>query len=257
MPKFAANLSFLFNELPFLERFAAARSAGFDAVEFMFPYDHPADQIREQLDRNNLELVLFNTTAGSWAEGERGMLAIPGREQKIDAALELALHYATALGCKKLHAMSGLTQHGASLETLAVNLVRAADIVAAAGIDILIEPINSRDMPGYVLTRTSQALAILDQANRTNIGLQFDFYHRHIMDGSIEAGFAEALPRIKHIQIASPPDRGEPDHGEIDYSKIFDLIDRSGYEGWVGCEYKPRRSTLEGLGWLSVARSRL
>lgn len=255
MPRFAANLSFLFTELPFLDRFAAAAAAGFKAVEFMFPYEWPAGEIVSRLREHKLQLVLFNTAQGRWEAGERGIMGLANRELNIDAALIRAIEYAHATGCRQLHAMAGLEQHGATLDTLAANVRRAADTVAPYGIDILIEPINTRDMPGYVLSKTDDALDVLAAVDRPNAGVQFDFYHRYVMHGEVERGFAQALPSIGHIQIASPPDRGEPGSGELDYARIFELIDRSGYTGWVGCEYKPRGGTTEGLAWLEAARA--
>ena len=251
MPRFAANLSFLFTELPFLDRFAAAAQAGFKGVEFMFPYATPATDIRARLDAAGLELVLFNLPPGHWDKGERGFAALPGREDEFASAVDLALTYAEMLGCRRLHCLAGLVDHGATREAYVANLSLAASWAAAAGIDILIEPINTRDMPDYFLTRTADARDVIAEVGEANIGLQFDIYHRHVQEGGVESALAEFGPLARHFQCADPPDRGEPGLGtrELDYARIFNLIDASGYEGWIGCEYKPRGETSAGLGW--------
>lgn len=249
MLRFAANLSFLFNEVPFPERFAAAAAQGFKACEFMFPYDWPAREVRAWLDAAGLKLVLFNAAQGDWASGERGLAALPGRETEFDAAIEGAASYARALGSRLIHVMAGLEPKGASRAVFVANLARAADRVRDEGLTLVIEPINTRDMPGYFLNRTRQGLDILADVGRDNVGLQFDVYHRAIMDGAIEAGFREALALIRHIQIASPPDRGEPGAGDIDYKGVLAMIEASGYAGHVGLEYKPRGDTAAGLAW--------
>ncbi|MGE0054866.1 MAG: 2-oxo-tetronate isomerase [Hyphomicrobium sp.] len=249
MPRFAANLSFLFNEVAFLERFAAAAAQGFSACEFMFPYDFEASRLREKLDEAGMSLVLFNAAQGNWDAGERGIAAVPGREAEYDEAIARAADYARALGNKLIHVMSGLESQGASRETFIANLQRGADRVAADGLALIIEPINTRDMPGYFLNRTGQALDILSAVGRKNAGLQFDLYHRQIMDGNVEGGLREAQAFIRHMQIASPPDRGEPDKGELDFKRLFDVIDKSGYGGYIGLEYKPRNGTVPGLAW--------
>ena len=252
MPRFAANLSFLFNELPFLERFAAAKAQGFKAVEFMFPYDYPAQDLRAQLDKHGLALVLFNTAQGNWAAGERGIAAIPGRERECEAAIEKALQYAHVLGNSLIHVMAGLVTDGAERAVFVANLQRAADRAKSEGITLVIEPINTRDMPGYFLSRTRQAIDILRDCGRPNVGLQFDLYHRHVMDGDVPAGLSEARPFIRHIQIASPPDRGEPDQGDLDFRALLSSIDASGYGGHIGLEYKPRGETVAGLKWMKA-----
>lgn len=250
MPRFAANLSFLFTELPFLDRFDAAAKAGFKGVEFMFPYATPAEDIRARLDANGLSLVLFNLPPGHWDKGERGFTALPGREDEFASAVDLALGYAEALGCPRLHAMAGLAEHGANRETYVANLRLAASWAAEQGVEILIEPINTRDMPGYFLTRTADAAAVIDEVGAPNIGLQFDLYHRHLTEGGVEAALREYGPLVRHIQCADPPDRGEPGgSGDLDYQALFRAIDASGYAGWIGCEYKPRGGTEAGLGW--------
>lgn len=249
MPRFAANLSFLFTEVPFPERFAAAAAQGFTAVEYMFPYEWPVEDLKRLLDVHRLQQVLFNTTQGNWAAGERGIAALPGREAEFDAAIDLALRYAHVLGNRLVHVMAGLESHGADRATFVANLQRGADTAAADGVTLVIEPINTRDMPGYFLSRTRQALGILHDVGRANVGLQFDLYHRHIMDGDVAKGLYEVRDVVRHMQIASPPDRGEPDQGEIDFRPLFDLIDASGYAGHIGLEYKPRAGTVPGLAW--------
>lgn len=249
MLRLAANLSFLFTELDFLDRFEAAAEAGFKGVEFLFPYAYPADEIRARLDANGLEMVLFNLAPGHWDKGERGYTAIPGRDDEFAGAVGLALRYAEALGCRRLHAMAGLSTHGADRATYLDRLKLAADWAAPDGVGILIEPINTRDMPGYFLNHTGEAAAVIAETGRANIGLQLDLYHRHIMEGDVAGALRQYAPITRHIQVASPPDRGEPGHGEIDYRPVFEAIDALGYEGWIGCEYKPRRGTREGLSW--------
>jgi hydroxypyruvate isomerase len=249
MPRFAANLSFLFTELPFLDRFEAAASAGFTGVEFMFPYAVAANDIRERIDANNLTLALFNLPPGHWDKGERGFAALPGREDEFAAAVDLALRYAEALGCRRLHAMAGLIDHGAKRHVYVANLTMAAEWAAPLGIDVLIEPINTRDMPGYFLSRTAEARSVIAEVGQPNVGLQLDLYHRHVMEGDVAGAIAEHGHIVRHYQCAGAPGRGEPDTGEVDYADHFRRIDASGYQGWIGCEYKPVAGTLEGLGW--------
>lgn len=249
MPRFAANLSFLFTELPFLDRFRAAAEAGFKGVEFMFPYATPAAEIKACLDESGLQVVLFNLPPGHWDKGERGFAALPGREDEFAAAVDRALSYAEVLGCPRLHAMAGLTAHGATRETYVTSLRLAAEWAAPLGIDILIEPINTRDMPDYFLTRTAEARDVIAEVGAANLGLQLDLYHRHLMEGDVEGAIRAFGPLVRHYQCASPPDRGEPDAGDLDYARIFRAIDASGYTGWIGCEYRPRAATLAGLGW--------
>ena len=250
MPRFAANLSFLFNEVPFMERFDLAREHGFKAIEFMSPYYWPVRDIREQLDKHKLELVLFNTAQGHWAAGERGIAALPGREAEFDAAIAQALTYAGVLANKLIHVMAGLEPDGANAKSFTTNLRRAADQAASHGVTLVIEPINTRDMPGYFLVRTRQALDIIADIGRPNLGLQFDLYHRHMTEGDVEAGLAEVKGIARHMQIASPPDRGEPGRGDLDFQRLLSLIDASGYNGHIGLEYKPRGATIPGLAWM-------
>ena len=249
MPRFAANLSFLFTEHDFLDRFEAAAKAGFTAVEVLFPYAYEPAEIRARLVSNSLELALFNLPPGHWDKGERGFAGVPGREDEFSYAVDLALRYADALGCRRLHAMAGLVTHGACRETYVTNLRLAAAWAADDDVTIQIEPINRRDMPGYLLSRTADAREVIAEVAAPNLMLQLDLYHRHIEEGGVPAAITEFAPLVGHYQIASPPDRGEPDHGEVDYREAFRLIDASGFEGFVGCEYKPRAGTLAGLGW--------
>lgn len=247
MPRFAANLSFLFTDLPVLDRFEAAAQAGFKGVEVMFPYAVPAREIRARLDATGLEMVLFNLPPGHWDKGERGFAALPGREDEFASAVDLALTYAETLGCPRLHAMAGLAGHAATRETYVANLRLAAAWAAPQSVDILIEPINTRDMPDYFMTRTADARDVIAEVGAPNLGLQFDLYHRHVMEGGVEQAIAEFGPLVRHYQCADPPDRGEPGTATLDYARIFNLIDASGYTGWIGCEYKPRGATQAGL----------
>jgi hydroxypyruvate isomerase len=252
MPRFAANLSFMFQEIDFLDRFEAAAGAGFRGVEIMFPYAHKVEDIKARLDAHGLELVLFNLPPGHWDKGERGFAALPGREDEFAARVELALGYAERLACRRLHAMAGLVQHGACREAYIANLRLAAEWAAPLGIDILIEPINTRDMPGYFLNRTADARSVIEEAGKPNLGLQLDLYHRHVVEGGAAGAISEFSDITRHYQCAAPPDRGEPGAGDLDYAELFRLIDATGYQGWVGCEYKPRAGTLAGLGWMSA-----
>ncbi|MDX2258858.1 MAG: 2-oxo-tetronate isomerase [Hyphomicrobiaceae bacterium] len=249
MLRFSANLSFLFTELPFLDRFAAAAHAGFTGVEILFPYEWQARDIASRLRAHNLSLVLFNIWPGDWTRGERGLAAIPGREADFETRMVQALKYADEMGALRLHAMAGLAEHGASRATYIGNLRRAARMAAPHGVEILIEPINTRDMPGYHLNRTTDARAVIAEVGEPNIGLQLDLYHRHIEEGDAIGAIAGNADIVRHYQIAGPPDRGEPDGGELDYRSVFRAIDRTGFGGWIGCEYRPRAGTTAGLGW--------
>lgn len=249
MPRLAANLSLMFTEAAFLDRFAAAARAGFRGVEFLFPYELPAGEIRARLDEHGLQQVLFNVSPGDWAAGERGLGALAGREDQFQRALEQALDYAQALGCPMLHVMSGLEQHGARRAVLEANLAWAAPIAATAGVTLLVEPINSFDIPGYFLTRTADAAAIIASVGAPNVGLQLDLYHRARMEGDVAGAVDRYRPITRHYQIAGPPDRGEPIPSELDVPALFAAIDAGGYAGWVGCEYRPRGRTEDGLGW--------
>lgn len=254
MPKFAANLTMMFNEVPFLQRFAAAARAGFEAVEFLFPYDHAPGEIAAQLRANRLQNVLFNLPPGDWEAGERGLAALPGREQEFRAGVARALAYAQALGTPRLHAMAGLLPAGADparyRATFIGNLRHACAEAARHGITVLIEPINPRDMPGYFLNTQADAHAIREEVDAANLKVQMDLYHAQIVEGDIAMKLRRYLPHVGHIQIAGVPERHEPDTGEVNYRYLFRLLDELGYDGWVGCEYRPARGTVEGLGWM-------
>jgi hydroxypyruvate isomerase len=253
MPKFAANLSMMFNEWEFLDRFAAAADNGFTAVEFLFPYSWPADEIAGRLERAGLTQALFNLPPGDWDKGERGMAAVPGREAEFRASVAKALPYAEATGAKRLHLMSG---HGdrrdpRALESYRASIRHACQAAAPLGIDILIEPINGRDMPGYFLNDFAFAAALIAELGLPNLRLQFDIYHRQILHGDVTKGLEALLPITGHVQVASVPLRNEPGTGELDDRRIFRHLDALGYDGYVGCEYRPAGGTVEGLGWMA------
>ena len=248
MPRFAANLTTLFTEVPFLDRFAAASAAGFGAVEFLFPYENPPAQVAEGLRRVGLDCVLFNLPPGDWAGGERGIAALPGREEAFRRTVALALDYALALDAPRLHAMAGAG--ATNRDVYVANLRFAADALAADGRELLIEPINGRDMPGYFLQDWEQACAIQDAVDRPNLRLQADLYHLQIIGGDLTRLLERDMGRIGHVQIAGVPERHEPDGGEVHYPHLFEALDRLGYTGWIGCEYHPRGRTEDGLGWL-------
>ena len=254
MPQFAANLSMMFNEVPFPERFAAAAKAGFKAVEFLFPYDYTPAEVAGWLKGNNLKNALFNMPPGNWAAGERGMASIPGREDEFMAGVDRAIEYALALGTPTIHAMAGMLPEHADREdhraTYVDNLGLAAKKLAAHGLTLVIEPINTRDMPGYFLNYQGDAHAIREEVDEPNLKVQMDFYHCQIMEGDLSMTFKKYLPHIGHIQIASVPDRHEPDEGEVNFPHLYKLLDDMGYAGYVGCEYRPRGKTEDGLGWV-------
>lgn len=258
MPRFAANLSMLFTEEDFLDRFEAAARAGFKGVEYLFPYDYPAAELKARLDANGLTQVLHNLPAGDWGAGERGIACHPERVEEFRAGVDKAIEYATALGCQQVNCLAGIQPAGVSQEqarqTLVDNLRYAAGKLEAAGILLLAEPINTRDIPGFFLNRTEQALAIFDAVGSDNLKLQYDIYHMQIMEGDLAPTIEKHLARIAHVQIADNPGRHEPGTGEIHYPFLFAHLDRLGYDGWIGCEYKPRTATREGLGWLDDAR---
>ncbi|CAN0624873.1 putative 2-oxo-tetronate isomerase YgbM [Burkholderia multivorans] len=254
MPRFAANLTMMYNEHAFLERFAAAARDGFDAVEYLFPYDFSADTIRAQLDAHGLVQALFNAPPGDWAAGERGIASLPGREDEFRRGLDTALDYTRALGNTKLHVMAGVIAPGQDRArhraTYLANLAHAAQAAAAHGVTILIEPINPRDMPGYFLNRQDDAQAICAEVGARNLKVQFDCYHCQIVEGDITRKLERDIAGIGHIQIAGVPERHEPDIGELNYPYLFERIDALGYDGWIGCEYRPKAGTSAGLGWL-------
>jgi hydroxypyruvate isomerase len=259
MPQFAANLSWLFQELPFLERFAAAKEAGFTAVEYLFPYAWDKQQLAQLQKAHGLPLVLHNLPPGDYDAGERGMACHPGREAEFRASVALGIDYATALGCPQVHCMAGLLPEGvtreAAQECLVANLRFAAAQCHQAGLRLLIEPINFYDIPGFFLNTTAQAAGILDEVGADNLFIQYDIYHAQRMQGELAATIDKYLPRIGHMQLADNPGRHEPGTGEINYAFLFRHLDAIGYRGWVGCEYKPLTTTLEGLGWLAGAAS--
>ena len=250
MPKFAANLSFLYNEHAFLDRFAAAAADGFRAVEFLFPYDETPARVAAAARAAGVAIVLFNLPPGDWERGERGLAALKGREAEFDAALAKALDYAQALGCPRVHAMAGRVEDGADFATYLANLRRAAPVAAARGIGLAIEPINTRDIPGYFLNRQDEAHAICAAVGSPALGVQMDLYHCQIVEGDVARKIEKFLPGVCHMQIAGVPDRHEPSEGELAYPYLFELIDRLGYAGHIGCEYRPRAGTSAGLGWL-------
>jgi hydroxypyruvate isomerase len=253
MPKFAANLTMLFNEVPFLDRFERAAKAGFEAVEFLFPYAHPASEIQARLLAHRLKLVLHNLPAGDWDAGERGIACLPDRVDEFREGVVRGIEYATALGVPQLNCLAGKAPMGASDDTLRKtfvgNLKFAATQLKKAGLKLLIEPINTYDIPGFYLNRTAQAVAILDEVGADNAFVQYDIYHAQRMEGELAATMSKHLARIGHVQLADNPGRNEPGTGEINYAFLFAHIDRIGYSGWIGCEYKPAAGTEAGLGW--------
>lgn len=260
MPKFAANLSMMFNEVPFPQRFGAAADAGFKAVEFLFPYDHTPQEVASWLQKHDLKNVLFNLPPGDWAAGERGIAALPGREDEFRAGVARAVEYARALGTPSVHMMAGLIPAGADMAIHRAlylqNLRHAADEVARHGLQLLIEPINGRDMPGYFLQSQAQAHQLRVESGASNVKVQMDFYHAQIVEGDLASTFKQYFEHIGHVQIASVPTRNEPDDGEVNYPYLYRLLDELGYEGWIGCEYRPRGRTEDGLGWLVAALHR-
>lgn len=258
MPRFSANLSFLFNEVPFLDRFGEAARAGFCAVEFGFGYDHAVDEIASRLATHALELVLINTPPGDFAAGERGLAAIPGSEHLFAAGMGDALRYARSLACRRIHVMAGVlpmhvddairAQHRS---TFVANLRLAARQAARQGVAITIEPINTRDIPRYFLNTQAEAHAIREEVGADNLSVQMDFYHAQIVEGDVAETFRRWQPHIGHVQIAGVPGRHEPDTGELDYAYLLRLLDELGYEGWVGCEYRPAAGTHAGLAWMN------
>jgi hydroxypyruvate isomerase len=253
MPRFAANLTMLFTELPFLERFAAAHAAGFDSVEYLFPYPYPKEELAGILRTLGLKQVLHNLPAGDWDAGERGIACHPDRKSEFREGVARAIEYATALGCPQVNCLAGKTPEGVHREhahaTFVDNLRYAAQALKQAGIRLLIEPINTFDIPGFFLARTDQAIAILDEVGSDNLLVQYDIYHAQRMEGELAATLRNHLPRIGHIQVADNPGRNEPGTGEINYAWLFKHIDALGYRGTIGCEYKPRATTTQGLGW--------
>jgi len=253
MPHFAANLSMMFQEIDFLERFQAASQAGFKAVEYLFPYNYDANKLAEKLKRTNLQQVLHNLPAGDWAAGERGIAILPDRVGEFQDGVGQAIHYANTLGCNQLNILSGIAPEGMDNELLNTtfidNLSFAARELAKNDIDLVIEAINTRDIPGFFLCGTQQALEIIKETGSNNLKLQYDIYHMQIMEGDLAATLEKNLSSIGHMQLADTPGRHEPGTGEINYPFLFNFLDRIGYSRWIGCEYLPATTTLEGLAW--------
>lgn len=251
MPRFAANLSMMFNNVPFLDRFKAAADQGFDAVEYLFPYDHPADEIAKRLQDNGLTQALFNMPPGDWAKGERGIASLAGREAEFKDSVAKALTYAKATGVKRVHMMAGLASlnDATALKTYKANIAYAAQELAKHDLDLLLEPINGRNMPGYALNSFEYAATLIKDLALPNVKLQFDIYHCQIIHGDVTMRLRALLPITGHVQIASVPSRHEPNDEELNYSFLFAELDRLNYNGFVGCEYNPRADTAQGLAW--------
>jgi hydroxypyruvate isomerase len=253
MPRFAANLTMLFAEMPFLDRFAAAKAAGFSGVEYLFPYDYDKAYLREQLDEHGLVQVLHNLPAGNWVAGERGIAILPDRVDEFRDGVARAISYAKALDCRQLNCLVGIAPRDADPfemnEVLVENLRFAADALARERIRLLVEPINTLDIPGFFLNKTEQAVQLIADVRSSNLFIQYDIYHMQVMEGDIARSLQKHLPRIAHVQLADNPGRNEPGTGEINYPFLFRHLDTLGYRGWIGCEYKPRTTTVDGLGW--------
>ena len=256
MPKFAANLTMLFNETGFIERFAAARAAGFDAVEYLFPYDFPKERLAEELQQHRLEQVLHNLPAGNWAGGERGIACHPDRAGEFQEGVGRAIEYARALNCMQLNCLVGIAPKNVARDqaekTLVTNLTFAAAQLKEAGIRLLIEPINTFDIPGFFISTTAQGLDLIEKTGSDNLFLQYDIYHMQRMEGELANTIKNNFAMIKHVQLADNPGRNEPGTGEINYPFLLRWLDQLGYDGWIGCEYKPKTTTLAGLGWLKT-----
>lgn len=256
MPKFAANLSMLFTEFDFLERFEQAAQAGFRGVEYLFPYDFDAETIKSKLEENNLEQVLFNLPAGDWDAGDRGIAVDPNRIEEFQLGVAKAVEYAKVLGNTQVNCLAGIVPQGVTQQdartTFVINLRYAAQQLEAAGITLVIEAINTRDIPGFFLNTTEQAQSVIAEVGSDNVFVQYDIYHMQIMEGDLSPTIANNLPKIAHIQLADNPGRHEPGTGEINYDFLLPHIDELGYQGWLGCEYKPKAGTHQGLSWLNA-----
>jgi hydroxypyruvate isomerase len=259
MPQFAANLTMLFNEAPFMERFERASKAGFKAVEFLFPYGFLASDIKQELDRNQLKLVLHNLPAGDWDAGERGIACLPDRVDEFRSGVAKAIEYAKALSVPQLNCLAGKMPEGANVkllhDTFVSNLKYAAMELKKANLKLLIEPINTYDIPGFYLSTTQQAIDIINEVGADNLFVQYDIYHAQRMEGELSNTIKKNLNKIAHIQLADNPGRNEPGTGEINYPHLFKFIDSLGYSGWIGCEYKPATNTEAGLGWIKSLNS--
>jgi hydroxypyruvate isomerase len=257
MLRFAANLGMLFPEVDFLERFAAAMAAGFRGVEYPFPYVHPKRELAERLREHGLEQVLFNLPPGDWASGERGIACLPDRRGEFQDGVGRAIEYAQALGCRRINCLAGTApaiSHALAFDTLVENLRYAGVELGAAGIQLLIEPINTRDMPGFFLNGTAQALSLIEAVGAANLHLQYDIYHRQVMQGDLARDLEHCLSHVAHVQIADNPGRHEPGTGEINFPFLLAHLERLGYGGWIGCEYHPKGKTVEGLSWMNPYR---
>ncbi|HPU52135.1 MAG TPA: hydroxypyruvate isomerase family protein [Burkholderiaceae bacterium] len=254
MPRFAANLSMMYTELPFLERFAACAADGFKAVEFLFPYAHPAADIAQVLRDNGLQQVLFNAPPGDFDRGERGIASLAGRDDEFRRGIDTAIEYARVLDCPRVHVMAGLlTAESARAEQWAryeASIGWAAARLAQAGLDTLIEPINTRDIPGYLLNTQAQAHGLRERLGLPGLKVQMDLYHCQIVEGDVAMKIRQHIAGVGHVQIAGVPQRHEPDLGEVNYPYLFEVLDEVGYQGWIGCEYRPRGATSAGLGWI-------
>jgi hydroxypyruvate isomerase len=254
MPKFCANLTMLFNEVDFMDRFEKAAKAGFKGVEYLFPYAYPKEQLAEKLGTYGLVQALHNLPAGDWAKGERGIACLPGREGEFQEGVGKAIAYAKALKCPQVNCLAGLTPAGVPADkvrqTLVANLRFAAAALAKEGIRLLVESLNDKDVPGFYLVRTADALGLIKEVGSANVFYQYDVYHMQIMEGNLTKTIQANLAQIAHIQIADNPGRNEPGTGEINYPYLFKAIDAAGYTGWIGCEYKPAGKTEDGLGWI-------
>lgn len=258
MPRFSINVSMMLAEHPFLDRFKAAADLGFDGVDIQFPYAHPAETVAARAAEAQVEVVLINVPAGDLVTGGDGLACVPGREREFADALDTARRYVAALGRQRVNVLAGRlptnVDPAKARETLVDNLRRAADLFGPLGVTVMLEPCNTQDVPRYLVSRTADAIALLDEADRPNLALQFDFYHRQMMERDLIAGFRSALPRIAHMQFADAPGRHEPGTGEVDFAGLFSAIDASGYEGWVGAEYIPSTATAQSLDWFHPYR---
>lgn len=253
MPRFAANLTWMFNEHAFTDRFQAAADAGFEAVEIQLPYEHSPETLAKRREAAGVVQIMFNAPPGDMKAGEYGIAGLPGRESEFRASMDQALEYAQALECRLVHVLAGIVPDGTSeahcFETYIENIGWAADHCSGAGIGLLLEPINAVERAGYLVTLTTQAREAVDRLKRDNVGIQYDFHNAQLMEGRLTRTLQANVEKIRHMQVAGLPDRTPPDEGEMNFPYLFDLVDRLGYEGWIGCEYRPRGGTLESLGW--------
>ena len=254
MPKFAANLTMMFNEVEFLNRFSAAAESGFKGVEYLFPYDYDKQDLVDALQSNGLSQILHNLPAGDWGGGERGIAILPDRIEEFKQGVDSAIEYATALGCAQINCLAGVVPQDSDREllrkTFVKNLAYAAERLSEKGIKLLIEPINTLDIPGFYLNGTAQALDIIESVGSDNLAIQYDIYHMQIMEGDLARTLQNNLAKINHLQLADNPGRHEPGSGEINYPFLFNFLDEIAYQGWIGCEYKPAADTREGLDWV-------